>query len=109
MIDFNIKNTVYFSYIWYGNYFQNVGRIVGDTGPKGPAGPQGEQGKQGFRGEKGEVGPTGAQGHRQRTLATGPERGGPHGLSGPGGVQPAPRATQRGAVCRTHPQREPAL
>ena len=93
-------------YIWYGNYFQNVGRIAGDTGPKGPAGPQGEQGKQGFRGERGEVGPTGAQGPRGAqgeigpTGAQGPtgekgaigDRGeqGPQGLIGPTGPMGIP-------------------
>ena len=93
-------------YIWYGNYFQNVGRIVGDTGPKGPAGPQGEQGKQGFRGEKGEVGPTGAQGPRGAQGEMGPtgpmgptgekgaigDRGeqGPQGLIGPTGPMGIP-------------------
>lgn len=72
-------------YVWVG-YWENIGDILGPTGPAGVAGPIGPTGPEGDRGPIGPVGVTGPQGPSGARGVTGPRGAtGPQGLQGPQG------------------------
>ena len=114
-------------YVWDGSAWDNVGQIVGPTGPPGstgptgvegptgatgpdgvtgpigPTGPQGEQGATGITGPVGATGPTGIQGPVGSTGPTGAE--GPQGSTGPTGIQgPQGETGPTGPIGITGPQ-----
>ena len=67
-------------YVWVG-FWENLGELVGPTGPtgvEGPLGPTGPTGARGPIGAQGVTGPTGADGARGLV--------GPRGSTGPAGV-----------------------
>lgn len=59
-------------YVWDGDSWENVGPIVGPTGPTGPAGATGPTGVTGPTGPTGVTGPTGPTGVTGPTGPTGP-------------------------------------
>lgn len=67
-------------YVWDGDSWENVGPIVGPTGPTGPVGATGPAGATGPTGPIGVTGPIGATG------PTGPTGVGVTGATGPVGV-----------------------
>jgi hypothetical protein len=72
-------------YVWNGTAWENVGNILGPTGPQGVAGPTGPQGAQG------PTGPQGPQGIQGVAGAVGPT--GPQGAAGTNGTNGAVGAT----------------
>jgi Collagen triple helix repeat (20 copies) len=86
-------------YVWDGVQWNDVGQIVGPTGPQGVAGPTGPQGIQGIQGEVGPTGPTGPQGVQGEVGPTGPQ-----GIQGIQGIQGDVGPTgPQGAVGATGP------
>lgn len=69
-------------YVWDGTQWNDVGQIVGPTGPQGNAGPTGPTGSGGIQGEIGPTGPTGSAGVQGDVGPTGPQ-----GVQGIQGVQ----------------------
>ena len=69
-------------YVWDGAAWNDVGQIVGPTGPQGIQGITGPTGPQGIQGETGPTGPTGPQGEQGIVGPTGPQ-----GIQGIQGIQ----------------------
>lgn len=95
-------------YVWDGSTWNNVGPIIGPTGPTGPAGvagptgPAGAVGTAGPTGPAGATGPTGPAGVSNIAGPTGPT--GPAGVNGPTGPAGAAGPTgPAGAVGPTGP------
>lgn len=69
-------------YVWDGAAWNDVGQIVGPTGPTGSTGAVGPTGPTGAQGNVGATGPTGAQGAQGDIGPTGPQ-----GIQGIQGIQ----------------------
>jgi len=75
-------------YVWNGTAWNNVGPIVGPTGPKGSTGPTGIAGPTGMTGPAGTYGQTGVTGPVGSTGPTGfTGQTGIQGTTGPTGLQ----------------------